>query len=76
MREALLFKMCYFAQAKIHPSSNHWFLNSQYNGIFYVAELLKREVLTPNRNGFMAKARYCPLKAGGTVVRVQVDTCG
>ena len=29
--------------------------------------LLKPEVLTPNRNGFMAKTRYWHLKAGSTV---------
>ena len=38
------------------------------NGRFYVPELLlKPEVLTPNRNGFMAKTRYWHLKAGSTV---------
>ena len=30
--------------------------------------LLKPEVLTPNRNGFMAKKRKWHLKAGSTVV--------
>ena len=32
--------------------------------------LLKPEVLTPNRNGFMAKKRKWHLKAGSTVVVV------
>ena len=33
--------------------------------------LLKPEVLTPNRNGFMAKKRKWHLKAGSTVGKLQ-----
>ena len=49
---------------KLHPFR----VVTWYNGRFYVAELsFKPEVLTPNRNGFMAKTRYWHLKAGSTV---------
>ena len=49
---------------KLHPFR----VVTWYNGRFYVAELsFKPEVLTPNRNGFVAKARYWHLKAGSTV---------
>ena len=34
--------------------------------------LLKPEVLTPNRNGFMAKKLKWHLKAGSTVFKVQI----
>ena len=36
--------------------------------------LLQPEVLTPNRNGFMAKKRKWHLKAGSTVYNSTIDT--
>ena len=46
----------------------HYRVVTWYNGRFYEAELsFKPEVLTPNRNGFMAKKRKWYLKAGSTV---------